>query len=749
MFLKKVAVIILFLLVFSTANSQFRLDNWKAHTSVYNPIVCDTDADNGIWAGTSGGLYYYNTLTGDSKIIDNINALISTDISMVNYDKLLDKVFIGSYDGVISSYSPSNNTFIHNTGISTSNFPIKKISSSLMVGNLLYVVGGFGLAVYDVSENVIIENTNRFGTINNAQLNSIIADENHFWIAGDFGVARAEKNSILVDPANWDIFAGAEGLMNNSASSVFVHNNDIYAISDRQIAIFDGIRFEMHYTAPETILSVSIFRNKITYNTAKQIIAEEETLLIPYVSNINTIHTHKLANGDENLIILYQENGLGIFSDSLRHIKPDSPITNSFKSLAFSSLGSLWVGTDRNVATARGIMHYRNGKWTNLTASNSPIIGNTYWKISTHPDGRALASSFASGFLTIAESDTGFIYKAYNTYNSALSPFSDEPNFIVAGDSEVDARGNIWIANMGLTGSPGPILVSINLDETSQNYTFSQNSSLRFFSNLAIDIAGTKWIGGYDREGHGIIYYNDRGTDDKSDDLSGIISSGQNAAITSNMTTSLSTDLSGMVWIGMVNGLSVVVNPTAIISGNEPIIRNIRLLGSNYVNDIMVDPLDNKWIATFNGVWVLTPDASEVIAIVTKDNSPLPTNDVQALAIDKSTGTVYFGTDYGLYSAESFSVEPQSNYSIKCYPQPFKPKSDDELVIDGLTAQSEIRIVTIDGQLVRSITALGRKAIWDGRNSNGDYVKSGIYLVLANSTETGSAGVAKIAVIAD
>jgi flagellar hook assembly protein FlgD len=52
---------------------------------------------------------------------------------------------------------------------------------------------------------------------------------------------------------------------------------------------------------------------------------------------------------------------------------------------------------------------------------------------------------------------------------------------------------------------------------------------------------------------------------------------------------------------------------------------------------------------------------------------------------------------------------------------------------------SDIRITDIAGNLVFKTTSLGGQAVWDGKNLNGNRVKTGVYLVFCigkNGEET-------------
>ena len=53
-------------------------------------------------------------------------------------------------------------------------------------------------------------------------------------------------------------------------------------------------------------------------------------------------------------------------------------------------------------------------------------------------------------------------------------------------------------------------------------------------------------------------------------------------------------------------GLSELLNPSAVLQqGNKPIFRTVILVPAQNINDIMVDALNDKWIATNDGVYVL------------------------------------------------------------------------------------------------------------------------------------------------
>src|SRR5690606_7225101 len=115
----------------------------------------------------------------------------------------------------------------------------------------------------------------------------------------------------------------------------------------------------------------------------------------------------------------------------------------------------------------------------------------------------------------------------------------------------------------------------------------------------------------------------------------------------------LAVDAQNRLWIGTLQGLRVVYSPGSFFQeGVQPESQAIiilengvaqELLYQQSITDIEVDGSNNKWISTAtSGVFYLSADGQETILRFTTDNSPLPTNNVQDIAIDPFTGVVYF-----------------------------------------------------------------------------------------------------------
>lgn len=213
-------------------------------------------------------------------------------------------------------------------------------------------------------------------------------------------------------------------------------------------------------------------------------------------------------------------------------------------------------------------------------------------------------------------------------------------------------------------------------------------------------------------------------------------------------------DKDGYIWAGTNIGPIVCYNPSKIedLRFNRIVLSDESdyLLNGVRVNAIAVDGSNQKWIATDgSGVFLVNADGTEVIENFTTDNSPLPTNSINSIAINPESGEVFFAADgYGVLSYQGEATEGKENYSdIHAYPNPVRPDFDDKVIITGLMSNSNVKITDIAGNLIYQTKSVGGQVSWNCRNSKGNRVATGVYLVLAATPESKESVVTKIMVI--
>jgi len=145
----------------------------------------------------------------------------------------------------------------------------------------------------------------------------------------------------------------------------------------------------------------------------------------------------------------------------------------------------------------------------------------------------------------------------------------------------------------------------------------------------------------------------------------------------------------------------------------------------------------------------LSSDGSTLLGRYTSSNSPLPTNKINSIALDNSSGTLYIGTDNGMASFKTVAVAPVDNFGkITAGPNPYLIPNDKLLRIDGLVENSSIKILSISGKLVKQFDSPGgRIANWDGTDNSGNLVGSGIYIIVGYTKDGSKVGTGKVAVI--
>lgn len=221
-------------------------------------------------------------------------------------------------------------------------------------------------------------------------------------------------------------------------------------------------------------------------------------------------------------------------------------------------------------------------------------------------------------------------------------------------------------------------------------------------------------------------------------------------------------DHKGHIWFCSDIGPLVLTRPatamTSDLTFRRPIVpRNDGTQFGDYLLDgvrvlsISVDPSNRKWLATANdGVYLVNEDGTEIINHFTTANSPLNSNTVYFATCHPLSNKVFFGTADGLYSFDSDSSPAAEDYSdVYAYPNPVRPDYTGWITVAGLKDNSLVKIADIAGNVFFQGRSEGGMISWDGCNSAGERVRTGVYFVFASETSDGgsSGAVAKIMVV--
>lgn len=264
----------------------------------------------------------------------------------------------------------------------------------------------------------------------------------------------------------------------------------------------------------------------------------------------------------------------------------------------------------------------------------------------------------------------------------------------------------------------------------------------------------------------GFLGIDTKGTVNVSDDSYGVAKSmttqdGNNIAVAAYHC--LVEDKKGRFWIGSDEGVFVVEDIDQLghsntlnvirpkVSRNDGTVFADYLLSTDRVLSIAIDPNDRKWIATeASGLFLVNADGTEILQNFTKDNSPLPSNEVWAVYCDPNGNGVLVNTPAGMYLYNSTSSPAADSYDdVYAYPNPVTPDYQGWITVRGLMNDSLVKIADMQGNVVAQGRSEGGMYVWDGCNSAGQRVRSGVYLVLASQYDgsKSSGAVTKIVVI--
>ena len=117
-------------------------------------------------------------------------------------------------------------------------------------------------------------------------------------------------------------------------------------------------------------------------------------------------------------------------------------------------------------------------------------------------------------------------------------------------------------------------------------------------------------------------------------------------------------------------------------------------------------------------------------------NSPILSDEVRDIDFDNKRNLAYIATSKGVNILRIPFGNPKTDYSnVKIFPSPFHIPSQKQMTVSGVIYESSMMITTLSGKVIRHIKTSGvendgDQISWDGRDANGDYVSTGVYLLL-------------------
>lgn len=777
------SVFILLSLIVPAASAQ-QVGSWNMYqvfSGNDNKKLIDTDSQ--VYFLSDGWLYSYDKENEELVYHNKINNLSDTYIKDIFYN--YDKKFL------FVAYSNSNIDLIFDNG-RVENIPDlknvvmtseKAINSVDFLDKYAYVATDFGYMVVDCEKFIIKESFN-YGK----KFNSMIATDKYLY-------ANFDKKSYVSDinASHYEISAfqltnfSGEAKMTKLGNDAFIWNS--------------GWCYLVKTGLESAKLSISVIEKKESGSVTKtgdNFLASFSGYYYIFDKDGNQIGKTALPeNVDGSLLSTYaasarfwnlDKDGLSQFemaddgSMTILHesMRPNATTVNEPAYMIFENgfvysmnSGRDYIGSTYTQSAA--VSRLKEGKWENLidgtfTVTN-PNSGNRLMEpygllIDPKNPDMIWFGSFFEGIYCVANG------KQIKKIDNTNSPFV--MNYVCCiPDIKFDNQGNLWV-------------VFLNF----QNTTYSQLHMLPASKLYAENIQASDWKSwnfGDLKMGYGskIFIKDDRyvlfadnvfktklsvldnndtpenTADDKQITVSSFVDQ-DGKVFEIGYINCFVEDENGRIWIGTNSGIGVINNIQAAFT-NSLVVNRIKvarndgtnladyLLDGMMITGISIDGANRKWIGTTtSGLYLVSADGSEILEHFTSENSMLTDDNVMSVACSTENSRVYIGTKKGTLVYQSDASPSKSDFSnVYAYPNPVRPDYTGYITVTGLMDNSLVKISDTAGNVVYSGKSTGGMFVWNGCNSNGSRVNTGVYYVFASqsSNDSSSGCVTKILIV--
>ena len=741
-------------------------DDWRAFPA-FNEVTAVAPAPDGVWAGTSAGLFLYGIPDGELTTYTSVDDLRGGPLGALAYDEARAALWVGYEDGLLERLDPATGDVAAFFELTRADqYASRGIREIRVAGDVLYLAADFGVVVFDVARDEVRSTYDRIGPLQaGTPVNDVVeaplpGGGVGLWVATDGGVFFADRDAPnLQTPGAWTRAAGFEG----EAYSLGVFGGVLYAgggpegARDLYRATPDG-PWARTLSIDSPIVDIDVDGDRLLAVSSTVVYVVRPGSDVRYVAGAVT-SLRAVAGGpaggvwagDAALGLIPLPEGSGTLSYDPDPVLPPGPFTNNIAGIDVGDDGVLWASTTRlAAANSAAVSRLDDGVWTNfLTRDPDLDISRADFRAGVvGPDGSFYAGAEGDG-LTVFTPDG--VPTAYREDNSSLRAAAGTVGYVVVSDVgfEGDRR---WVLNV-FSSQP---LHLFSADGSWVGLPYPAGiPSTALAIRIAVDQNGYKWLA---LRESGLAVW-DTGADPASPvDDRGRSFIGRPSGLPDATVTDVAVDGRGRVWVGTLRGVATVAVPSAAFDGDPglgiPVIRDDTeasfFLRDVAVNDLEVDPAGQIWIATTSGAFLINAAGDGVVREIRSGNTPLPSDDVLAVAVDPTSGRVYLTTSEGLFSFAGDATRPdRRSEELVMTPNPFRPdEAVGGMLVTGLAAdRSDVRVMTVAGDVVWAGEVLGGAFRWDGRDQRTRRpVPSGVYLVAA-AGEDGGTIYGKVAVI--
>ena len=767
---KKIVLTFILFTLLLQAFAQKEPGTWTDYLS-YNNASKVTVSNDKVFCVTEGGIFYFDLQDNSvNKFAGNI-ALSDFGIKTIAYSD--------ENNLLIIAYKNSNIDLIYsnNQVVNLSDVKRKQITGDKSIYNITikeneaYLSCGFGIVVLNL-EKQEVKDTYFIGENGESiRVYDVESDAQNIFAATENGIYKADKNSSnLLDYNNWEREINIPHSTEKFNQLAF-HGGNIIAnytpekYNEDELYKWNGSVWERYNPQINFAYDIQVSNNYLLVASRAEIYVVDENHSILEMfnrydfsdSNIFPIKPRSATvSADGSVWVADIENALiRKTGPNFEEIFPGGPLENEIFALHQSNAG-LWLAPGGTVGweTPR-FQRFNSGEWKYFTQKSNPELEGFHniVNVVVNPmdENHFFVSSWGGGLLEYKNDE--FIQRYYNANSPLQSALPQEPEapYVRVLGMDFDGEGNLWISNSEVSKN----LHKLSPDGQWESFVLPEVANRWNIGEVLVTRNNDKWITVL--SGHDAYVVNHDGSLIKRLLVTSYFNNGTNEIFNRmNDLYSIAEDNEGAIWIGTSKGVAVYNNPEGIWNSetfyatqpsldlNDGLYHPI--LESETVTSIVVDGANRKWLGTKNsGVYLMSETGEEEILHFTEQNSPLLSNTINSIAINEKTGEVYFATKDGLVSYQGDAVAGNEAFSdVYAYPNPVRETYDGPVTITGLMENTDVKITDITGNLVYQGNSLGGKAIWDGKNQNGNRVRTGVYLVFCNDESGEETAITKI-----
>ncbi len=660
------------------------IGNWRHHLP-NNTIVSLVERPGQLIGANPYGLVIYNRSDNSVERFNKVHGLSDFGISEIINIPEKDLLFIAYENGNIDLKQNRivyNIPDIKNAAIIGS----KRINKVIAENETAYLATGFGIVNINLEDRTIRDTYYIGPEGSQIYVNDLLFTEEYIYAATEGGIFKADVDAPNL--ADYNYWSQMDDVPVVTGDYNFITSFSGYIFANLTVTHDEHVNDTLYFYDGE---QWNIFKpGGNDYFQPKRQIRKSENKLIVVADTVVDVFDNDLQrvmrvddyyDGTPNpydAIIDYQ-NFLWIGDDYHGMVKMTSPQSSekirlrgplSSNSFDFaSSQGNIWVAPGSkspggaNYWNRDGFFRFSDERWNNYNRFSYEEMKDVYDIVHAAADPRnphrVALSSWYAGVLVFDDFE---LEGLYNEENSTLQPRLGIFDRVWISSTAFDRQGNLWVANARVEE---PLSVRTTNGQWLSFDLDGLVSSAWLTGDMIIDDYGQKWI--ILPGGNGMVVFRENTLNNNNDyEVRRITTTQGSGALPSNEVTAIAKDHNGYVWVATGNGVVVFYTPGRIFTGQpfdaQPIILEEDgfvgyLFENETVNSITVDGSNKKWFGTSRaGAFLMAPDGRSTIRQFDVNNSPLPSNNVRDIAVEPTTGEIFFATDMGIASFRGYAT---------------------------------------------------------------------------------------------